>query len=122
MKPRILSVDDHGDTLSMLSLMLGGYGYDLTSASSVGEALELARSEDFDLFLLDFLFEDGTGRELCERIREFDPETPILFFSGSHPNTHHEAMTCGAQGFVMKPDFEALRGRIEAALHATSPR
>ncbi len=116
MKPRILSVDDHEDTLSMLRVMLGGYGYDLTSAKSVAEALKLARSEDFDLFLFDFLFEDGTGRELCEKIREFDPKTPILFFSGGHPNIQQEALSCGAQGFVMKPDFDALRRQINQAL------
>jgi CheY-like chemotaxis protein len=116
MKPRILSVDDHEDTLSMLRVMLGGYGYDLTSVTSVAEALELAESEDFDLYLFDFLFADGTGRELCEKVREFDADTPILFFSGSHPNTHQEALSCGAQGFVMKPDFDALRSEVSRVL------
>ncbi len=116
MKPRILSVDDHEDTLLMLRAMLGSYGYDLSSASSVAEALRLARAEDFDLFLLDFKFADGTGGELCERIREFDRETPILFFSGTHPIQQQEAVSCDAQGFVMKPDFEGLRRQISQAL------
>ena len=30
--------------------------------------------------VFDDLFAEGTGRELCERIREFDRETPVLFF------------------------------------------
>ena len=60
----------------------------------------------------------GVRRSLCERIREFDSDTPILFFSGSHPNTHQEALACGAQGFVMKPDFDALRREAERALGA----
>ena len=115
--PRILSVDDHEDTLQMLQAMLGARGCRVTRASSVFEGLKLAEAEEFDLFLLDFKFPDGTGKELCERIREFDRETPILFFSGSHPALHQEALACGAQGFVMKPDFDALRREVSRALN-----
>ena len=118
MKPRILSVDDHEDTLLMLQVLFGAYGYDLTSASSVEEGLRRAKAEDFDLFLLDFMFSDGTGRELCEKIREFDKDTPIVFFSGGHPIKQQEAVTCGAQGFVMKPDLKALRHEIAQVLSA----
>jgi len=116
MKPRILSVDDHEETLSILRAMLGVYGYELTAASSVEEGLRLAKAGDFDLFLLDFKFAEGTGKELCERIREFDRETPVLFFSAAHPTQYQGAASCGAQGFVMKPDFEALRREIGQAL------
>jgi CheY-like chemotaxis protein len=119
MKPRILFVDDHEDTRSLLPTLLGARGYELVTADSLKEGLSIARCEDFDLYLFDFIFQDGTGRELCERVREFDRETPILFFSGSHPNIHQEIMSCGAQGFVMKPDFDALRREIEKVL--TSP-
>ena len=116
MKPRILSVDDHEDTLSILRVMLGSCGYELATASSVAEGLRMAESGGFDLFLLDFKFADGTGGELCERIREFDRETPVLFFSGSHPTQHEGAVSCGAQGFVMKPDFAGLRHHIRQAV------
>jgi CheY-like chemotaxis protein len=116
MRPRILSVDDHEDTLSMLQALLGSIGYDVTGASSVADGLRLARTGRFDLYLLDFKFSDGNGRELCERIREFDGETPIIFFSGSHPNIQQEALSCGAQGFVLKPDLAALKREISRAL------
>ncbi len=116
MNPRILAVDDDDDTRSVLPPLLGAHGYDLTSAASVKEGLRLAKAQDFDLFLLDFKFADGTGKELCERIREFDRETPILFFSGTHPIQQQDAMSCGAQGFVMKPDFNALRQEISRVL------
>lgn len=55
--------------------------------------------------LLDYVFPDGTGKELCERIRESDPDTPILFFSASHPSVRQEAVKSGAHGFVLKPEF-----------------
>jgi CheY-like chemotaxis protein len=115
-EPRILFVEDHEDTRNLLKMMLGRQGYDLKTASSFEEGLRLAQEGDFDLFLLDFHFADGTGRELCERIRQFDRETPILFFSGSHPKVQQEALSCGAQGFVLKPDLDTLRTEIRKKL------
>ena len=121
MKPRILFVDDHEDTRALIQPLLGAKGYELITAGSLNEGLKLAKKQDFDLFLFDFIFEDGTGKELCEQIRKFDRETPILFFSGSHPNLQQEAISCGAQGYVMKPDFERLRREIEKALTTAHP-
>jgi two-component system, OmpR family, manganese sensing response regulator len=115
-EPRILFVEDHEDTRKMLTVMLGRQGYDLKTAPSFDEGLRMAREGNFDLFLLDFHFADGTGRELCERIREFDEHTPILFFSGSHPKVQQEALSCGAQGFVLKPDLDTLRTEIRKNL------
>ena len=61
---------------------------------------------------------DGNGKELCQKIREFDADTPILFFSASHPRIQQEAVECGAQGFVLKPDIDLLHGEIKRALTA----
>lgn len=116
MRPRILFVDDHDDTRHLVPAVLGAQGYETVTARSLREAFSLATSEEFDLFLLDFLYVDGTGKELCEKIREFDKETPVLFFSGSHPQVQQEALSCGAQGFVLKPDFDALRSEISRIL------
>lgn len=66
------------------------------------------------------MFPDGTGKELCQKIREFDTETPIVFFSGSHTIKQQEAVSCGAQVFVMKPDLVTLRHEI-TQVHSTAP-
>ena len=118
MKPRILFVEDHDDTRSMIRLLLARRGYQVETAESANQGLELAQNEPFDLFLLDYHLEDGNGKELCEEIRKFDSYTPILFFSASHPKIQQEAVECGAQGFVLKPDIDALHGEIERALTA----
>jgi two-component system, OmpR family, manganese sensing response regulator len=122
MRPRILFVEDHDDTRSMIRLLLGNRGYQVETAESANEGLELAQNESFDLFLLDYQLGDGNGKELCQKIREFDADTPILFFSASHPRIQQEAVECGAQGFVLKPDIDLLRGEIERALAAAEPR
>jgi DNA-binding response OmpR family regulator len=116
LRARILFVDDHEDTRILVPVMLGAHGYDTVTAPSLREAYRLATSEEFDLFLLDFRYRDGTGKELCEKIREFDKETPVIFFSGSHPQVQQEALSCGAQGYVLKPDFDALRSEIRRVL------
>ena len=120
MRPRILFVEDHDDTRYMIRLLLGHRGYQVETAESANEGLELAQSEPFDLFLLDYQLEDGNGKELCEKIRRFDSDTPILFFSASHPKIQQDALECGAQGFVLKPDVDALHGEIARALTVAS--
>ena len=117
-KPRILFVDDHEDTRFLLLQWLGSKGFEVATAENFGQALNLAKTQTFDLFILDYKFSEGTGKELCEKIREFDPATPIVFFSGSHPKLQQEALSCGAQGFVMKPEFDTLLCTIERVLYA----
>jgi CheY-like chemotaxis protein len=118
MPPRVLFVEDHDDTRSLMRAMLGALGYDLTTAQSCEEGLRLAKTRSFDLYLLDYKYADGTGEELCRLIRESDPSTPILFFSGVDPRLQREALSCGAQGFVLKPHFGDLQREISRALGA----
>ena len=116
MRPSILFVDDNEDCRIITFELLRSQGYDPITAASCEEGLERARGSRYDLYLLDYLFADGTGRELCEQIREFDPDTPILFFSASHPSLQQEALSREAQGFVLKPDFTGLREEIGRTL------
>ncbi|MDT7688963.1 MAG: hypothetical protein QOE46_1722 [Acidobacteriota bacterium] len=115
-RPRILFVDDHEDTRFLISYLLGVWGYEAVAARGVEEGRELARAGGFDLYLLDSRFTDGSGMELCERIGEFDKETPIVFYSGDHPSRLKKALECDAQGFVLKPGFDALPKELERAL------
>jgi len=115
-RSRILFVDDHEDTRFLISYLLDVWGYEAVAAGSVEEGLRLAHTGGFDLYLLDSRFADGSGTELCEGIREFDKETPIVFYSGDHPSHLMKALECDAQGFVLKPGFDALPRELERAL------
>ena len=70
---RVLYVDDDRDSVEMLKVMLGMSRIELDSASTVGEALTLAGSERFDLYLLDNALPDGSGLSLCRTLRAVDP-------------------------------------------------
>ena len=115
---RILFVDDHEDTRFLITYLLGSWGYEVSAAATIEEGLSMARAGRFDLYLLDSRFADGSGAELCESIREFDKETPIVFYSGDHPSRLKKALECDAQGFVLKPGLDALPRELERALTA----
>jgi OmpR-family two-component system manganese-sensing response regulator len=104
----------------MVTALLGRAGYEVEHALSATDGLKLAKAGGFDLILLDWLFEDGTGIELCEQIRRLDAATPILFYSGiSDENDIERALGAGAQGYLVKPAggdelVEAVSTQIKA--------
>jgi CheY-like chemotaxis protein len=118
-RPRVLFVDDHEDTRFLMLTWLGAMDYEVAVAASVKEGIKRAQTEAFDLYLLDSRFADGSGKELCEKIREFDETTPIVFYSGEPPQKQAEVVVaCEAQGYAVKPDFDALSKIMSHALHA----
>jgi two-component system sensor histidine kinase ChiS len=103
-KTHILCVDDDLDTCEMMYALLGSLGYELTWATSVAEGLKLSQRGNFDLIILDGIYPDGTGVELCQRIRSFDTQTPILFCSGKAYEADIEnGIRAGAQAYLVKP-------------------
>jgi CheY-like chemotaxis protein len=108
-KRRILCVDDDEDTCFMLTHLLGQENYHVTAVKTVSEALQLARVESFNLYILDEWFPREAGLGLCRKVREFDPHTPIIFYSGAaFDSDKEEALYVGAQAFVAKPYVEKL--------------
>jgi DNA-binding response OmpR family regulator len=114
---RILFVDDHEDTRLMVKMLLALSNYEVATAESMASGLHMAQSESFDLYILDTRLSDGSGRELCAKIREFDERTPIIFFSGETPQRLQLALKCGAQACVMKPELDGLRQAIRRAIN-----
>lgn len=101
---RILFIEDHQDTRELVTFVLEASGYSVTSETTVAAALRLAKTARFDLYLMDNWLPDGEGVELCERIREFDGTTPVLFYSGAALDSDKlTAIRAGAQGYLAKP-------------------
>ena len=104
MKGQLLCIDDNSETCEMLTILLGQAGYDVQTALSVSDGLAKARRGGFDLILLDWSFEDGTGLDLCRQIRAFDSGTPIVFYTGEIDERAIDlAISAGAQGYLIKP-------------------
>lgn len=113
LRPRVLCVDDHQDSREMLSTLLHFESIDATAVGTAAEALSSMGAQRFDLYLLDSQLPDLDGFQLCRRMREMDPITPILFFSGDAYETDKtKGIEAGANAYVAKPDIQGLIGSI----------
>jgi CheY-like chemotaxis protein len=103
-KARILHVDDHQDTRLMMAALLQDCGYGVLTAGSVAEGLDLAKEVEFDLYILDVRLPDGTGVELCKKLREMNPKIPVLYYSAYGDEADHQnaLKTCG-DAYLKKP-------------------
>jgi DNA-binding response OmpR family regulator len=84
--------------------MLEQQGHEVVTAESVRECLDLVREGEFDLYMLDDDYIDGTALELCRRLRAETPQTPILFFSArAFLRDRQRALDAGAHAYLIKP-------------------
>ena len=102
---RVLCAEPHEDTCQLIRLLLERQGHEVVSAQSIAECVGLAETAGFDLYMLDDDYIDGTAIQLCKRLREMAPGTPILFFSAQAFRRDRElALEAGATAYLTKPD------------------
>ena len=102
--PRVLYIEDHDDTRELVTLVLEQRSYEVVTGSTIKSGVALAGSQDFDLYLLDSWLPDGSGLDLCKQIRQFDEDTPILFYSAAaYEIDRDQAIDSGAQAYLIKP-------------------
>jgi len=100
----ILYVEDDEDTRELVTYVLAKSYYKVIAAANGDDALRLARTNDFDLYVIDNWMSGGSGIDLCKKLREFDTWTPILFYSGAaFECDKQQAFAAGAQGYLVKP-------------------
>jgi len=100
----ILYVEDDEDTRELVMYVLVNSHYTVVAATNGDEALMLARTNNFDLYVIDNWMSGTSGIDLCRKLREFDSWTPILFYSGAAFETDKQrAFAAGAQGYLVKP-------------------
>lgn len=103
-KGRILCTDDDPDTRDLIITILNHHGFEVTCTDGADQALRLAKNKQFDLYLLDHWMPCVSGLDLARELREFDPHTPILFFSGAARDVDKRAaQEAGAQAYLVKP-------------------
>lgn len=103
-KGRILCTEDDADTRDLIDYVLTEYGFEVICTQSTDQAIELARTQAFDLYLVDNWMPGLSGTALTEKLRQFDIKTPVLFYSGAAYEADKEAARLsGAQGYLVKP-------------------
>lgn len=81
-KPVILCVDDEQNPLVLRKLVLQKAGYEVVTAQSADEALNVLVSQSVDLVLSDHLMPGTSGSELAQRIKSTNPGLPVILISG----------------------------------------
>jgi len=116
-KCRILYVDDHEDSAEMFRLLLASPDYEVGIARTIAEAVDLAKAESFDLYILDKRLPDGSGTDLCIKLNVITPGVPCIFYTGDAYEIHRqEALAAGAHAYVPKPDIEKLIDTVHRLL------
>jgi DNA-binding NtrC family response regulator len=118
-KEHILVVDDDPVFREMLSLYLGGQGYNIDTADNGEDAIGKFKPGVYGCVICDFSMPGIDGIELLRRLKAQDNK--ILFFMVTgYPNLEKavEAIKLGAHDYISKPfDLEALRIKLERSLY-----
>ena len=115
---RVLCVEDDHDTCDMLSFVMTDYEF--TAVHSVEAAERAIASTAFDLYVLDNWLPDGSGIELCQKIRDAGVKAPIIFTSAiGQRNEVDRAVAVGADRYLVKPyEPETLLETVKELLNA----
>lgn len=117
-KIRILIVEDEAAIRTGLSDVFVFHGYDVEEAVDGSEGLEKALSGRFDLILLDVMLPGLDGFAICNRVRELDPDQPIIMLTAKTSDEDIiQGLSLGADDYVPKPFSVAqLVLRVQAVL------
>jgi two-component system KDP operon response regulator KdpE len=114
---RILVVDDEPQLRRALRATLSALGFVVADAESGEAALEILRTERFDLVLLDINMPGISGLETCRAIRAKSDVSILMVTVRDRPADRIEALDAGADGYVTKPfDVNEFLARIRATL------
>ena len=115
--PRILVVDDERVMVKGIKFNLENEGYQVDTGSDGEEAVDKARTGQFDLIILDLMMPKIDGLQACMKIREFSNVPIIMLTAKSEDADKIIGFECGADDYITKPfNILELKARIRALL------
>lgn len=117
---KILVIDDYKTNIRIMTKMLEN-DYNVSTACSGEEALEIVANDTFDLILLDVMMPGMNGYEVCKRLKSVErtQNIPVIFVT-SMDDVENEAygFEIGAVDYITKPISKAiLRARVKTHLN-----
>ena len=114
---KILVVDDERVLVKGIKFNLESEGYQVEAAYDGEAAVDLARSGNFDLIILDLMMPRIDGLQACMRIREFSNVPVIMLTARSEDADKLVGFECGADDYITKPfNILELKARVRALL------
>ena len=123
MSEKILVVDDEPAIVDAVAYALRASGFEVDTSGDGESALEAARSNGYDVLVLDVRLPGLSGLEICRRLRE-ESDVPILILTAMDAEVDRVlGLEAGADDYVTKPfGLAELRSRIRAVLRRAGPR
>lgn len=119
MENKILLLEDDVSLIDGLKYSLKKNSFDVEFVRSVNEALAcLTEIDKYDMLILDVTLPDGTGFEVCEKVRKNGSQIPIIFLTASDEEVSViRGLDCGGDDYITKPfKLGELCSRIRALL------
>lgn len=115
----ILCVEDDADSCELLQILFKSEGFKVVACATSEEGLRFAEQGNFAAIVLDHRLADITGVEICRRIRVYDKETPIIFYTASaFPAERRAGLEAGANAYFVKPqDFDRIAEAIKRLVY-----
>jgi two-component system OmpR family response regulator len=123
----VLLVEDEPRVADFIDRGLRAENHGVTVAPSGAEGVELAKSGEFDVIVLDLMLPDMHGFDVCQKLRLEGDHTPILMLTAMDAiEDRIKGLKIGADDYLTKPfDFDELLARIEALVrraHQFAPK
>ena len=115
--PKILVVDDEKVLVKGIKFNLENEGYQVEVGYDGEEAVEHARTGQFDLIILDLMMPKIDGLQACMKIREFSNVPVIMLTARGEDADKIIGFECGADDYITKPfNILELKARVRALL------
>ena len=120
MAQRVLVVDDEKLIVKGIRFSLEQDGMEVDCAYDGEEALELARTREYDIILLDVMLPKLTGFEVCQAIREFSLVPVVMLTAKGDDMDKILGLEYGADDYITKPfNILEVKARIKAIMRRT---
>lgn len=118
---QVLMIEDDPAIIGLVKVCLSDLPGALTATSSGTDGLQLFKQQPFDVCILDLMLPDTDGMQLCQAIRAFDTQTPILMLTAKSEERDIVAgLEAGADDYLIKPFGQhELLARIRTLLRRT---
>jgi len=116
----VIIVDDEGIVRDVLATILTSNGFDVRTAESGQQGLEMLAEQPAEFMITDFLMPHMSGVELLDKAREIEPDTKVILMSG-HIDLEGSIAESAAGAFAVlhKPfDFRELMDLLAGAQSA----
>jgi len=117
MSTKILTIDDDRNICEAIKLYLENEGYDVATANDGASGVEVFKSYDPDLVLLDIMMPQKDGWQVCREIREISSKPIIMVSAKGEVIDRVVGLELGADDYMEKPfDMKELLARIRVVL------